>query len=192
MTSGGDVSFSDLDYGAHLIWDLNSFIGLHAGITQFDDRGPHGNGDLRVTSASISGRLTILPASPLRPYFMGGANFTYIDADLTPLELSSASFERSKDEHALANGMTVRQAEYYLETLGVDGELDVENHIGITASAGIEWELEEGFLIFTDYSYTWSEFEADLKIHAPDIDYSAQLGSDYDFGLLRVGVSLRL
>lgn len=162
---GGDIEESDTGMGFQAEFPMSGNISLELAVSRFDD-------EYQDAGISLAQELTTFGVSALyraplsevaNVYFLGGLNYNTTDVDVS---LDPAMF-----------------------VPGTSITTDIDDAVGIHLGFGAEYKVTSNWALFAEYRYTLLDVEGTVTASAGSLSASESIEGDYDFGLLKAGIS---
>lgn len=164
---GGDIEKSKPGFGIQAEVALPKGFGIELAVSRFSDEyseeGISLDQDLTTIGLSVIYRAALV--KELKGFLMAGVdyNIAEMDANANP-----AAFEG----------------------LDINTEVNIDDAVGYHVGVGLNLPINKNWELFTEYRYTFLQLEGDVSASAMGISVTENLDkSDYNFGLLKLGVN---
>lgn len=164
-STGGDIEESDTGLGIQMKFPVSNTVAIEVALTRFSDSFADSGIaiDQELTSLGVSALFQAPIAASTNAYLLGGLNYNLVDADI------------SVDPGVFPPGVTA--------------SMDVDDAMGVHVGIGLDHQLNKNIGIFAEYRYTILDLEGEITATNGIISMSQTVEGDYDFGLLKAGIS---
>jgi hypothetical protein len=167
LSLGGDVEKTKPAYGAQAELDLTKHIGVELAVSRFSDEateeGIAMDLDLTTIGLSVVGRVPLV--RKLQGVLLAGVDYNMMNFDVDIGEAASHGIPMTAD-------------------------VDMDDAVGIHVGGGLSLPFHTHWELFTEFRYTFVEFEGDMSVTGNGVTVLEHMDkSDYDFGLLKVGLN---